>query len=65
MAGEVGRRPFPAVRRGVWVNNKEFTTISKGDRNDDTTKTRATKRARVTKRARATRAMVEPSPREK
>ena len=35
MAGEMGRHPPPAVRQGVRVNNKGFTTISKGDRNDE------------------------------
>jgi hypothetical protein len=30
-----GRCPPPAARRVVRVNNKGFTTISKGDRNDE------------------------------
>jgi hypothetical protein len=33
--GGGGRRPPPAARRVVRVNNKGFTTISKGDRNDE------------------------------
>jgi len=33
--GRGGRRPPPAVRRGVRVNKNLFTTISKGDCNDE------------------------------
>ena len=35
MAGEGGRRPPLGGRQGVRVNNKGFTTISKGNRNDE------------------------------
>ena len=33
--GGGGHRPPPAARRVVRVNNKGFTTISKGDHNDE------------------------------
>ncbi len=35
MAGEGGRCPPPAAMQGVRVNNNLFTTISKGNRNDE------------------------------